>query len=256
MMSRLKSKIQKFLLRLSGSFKHLQEGVSVPKKWYGNEYGGFFACPTLLNDKSIVYSFGIGEDISFDESIVRTHHCSVYGFDPTPKSVKWIRGQEQTLPPKFHFFEYGIGNKSGAVEFFLPKNTDHVSGSFISQDNVDAKQSIEVQLKCIVDIVEELGHQQIDVLKMDIEGAEYQVLESILRSAIPINQILVEFHDRFFEEGSEQTIRMINKLKYHHFEIFGISDSFEEVSFINKRVLPAALNPNAYLVQCVLCVLK
>lgn len=43
----------------------------------------------------------------------------------------------------------------------------------------------------------DLHHQQIDLLKLDIEGSEYRVLDEILESQIPIHQIVVEFHDRF-----------------------------------------------------------
>ena len=92
-------------------------------------------------------------------------------------------------------------------------------------------------MKSLSDIISELGHNRIDVLKMDIEGAEYRVLDSILASGIPIDQIVVEFHDRFFEDGRLKTMDAVKKLRDHGYEIFGISDSFEEVSFINKKVL-------------------
>ncbi len=72
---------------------------------------------------------------------------------------------------------------------------------------------------------------------MDIEGAEYDVLGNILDSPVTINQILIEFHDRLFEDGKIKTISAIKRLSSHGYKIFGVSDSFEEVSFINTRVL-------------------
>ena len=38
------------------------------KEWYGNGYGGFYVDPSLVPENAIVYSFGIGEDISFDKA--------------------------------------------------------------------------------------------------------------------------------------------------------------------------------------------
>lgn len=235
MIENLKSKIRKIILLLSGRFSHLKTGIKINKKWYGNKYGGFFASPASLNEKSVVYSFGIGEDISFDEAMIKYHNCSVFGFDPTPKSIHWIKNQQDKLPSRFTFFEYGIADKSGFVNFYLPKNKQHVSGSFINQINVDEKQAIKVELKSLVDIASQLGHKKIDVLKMDIEGAEYQVLESILSSPVQIDQILVEFHERFFDDGVAKTTTIVQAMKNHGYEIFGISDSFDEVSFIHKR---------------------
>jgi len=235
MIEKIKSKIKKLILRATGKVNHLKKGVICKHVWYGNRYGGFYVCPEFLNENSIVYSFGIGEDISFDKIIIENHDCQVFGFDPTPKSIKWIKSQY--LSDKFIFFDFGISNKSGFVEFYLPKNPEYVSGSYIIQNNVSIKEKIVVKMKSFVDIINELGHKHIDVLKMDIEGAEYDVIDSILNTKISISQILIEFHERLFENGKLQTQKVIEKLISNGFEIFGISDSFEEISFIKKNIL-------------------
>lgn len=232
----IKSKIKRLIKLLTGQVNHLAKTVNVKKKWYGNNYGGFYICPELLNQNSIVYSMGIGEDISFDMAVIEKHNCFVFGFDPTPKSINWVKRQ-QNLPSNFIFFEYGIADRSGLVDFYLPKNIEHVSGSFVKQENINEKQIIEVEMKSWEDIINSLGHTQIDVLKMDIEGAEYNVLDSILKSSVKINQILIEFHERFLNDGKSKTINAIQKLKDHGFEIFGISDTFEEISFINNNII-------------------
>jgi FkbM family methyltransferase len=232
MMTTLKSKVKRLLKVLSGDFAHLKVETHIDCKWYGNSYGGFFAVPKYLNRDTVVYSFGIGEDISFDRAVIANHNCPVFGFDPTPKSIQWVKSLEDR-PEQFRFLNYGVGAKSEEVTFYLPKNPEHVSGSMIQQDNVTTKDAISVQIRSLNDITKELGHNRIDVVKMDIEGAEYDVLDDILKTKIPIGQILVEFHDRFFPDGREKTRQAINNLKAHGFSIFGVSDTFEEVSFIN-----------------------
>lgn len=235
MSAQIKAISKRLLLQLSGKVHHLRKGVRCKHAWYGNTYGGFYACPDFLNSNSIIYSFGIGEDISFDTAIINNHGCHVFGFDPTPKSIRWIKSQH--LPAKFHFYEFGIGNKSGSVDFFLPKNPEHVSGSIIVQNNVDVKEKVTVTMKSLNDIMDELGHDHIDLLKMDIEGAEYEVMQNILNANIPLTQILIEFHDRFFENGTLKAKPIIKKMNSKGYEIFAVSDSFEEVSFIKKDVL-------------------
>jgi FkbM family methyltransferase len=230
-----KSKIKQFVLKITGKVGHLRKGVKLNHVWYGNAHAGFYLCPEFLDQNSIVYSFGIGENVSFDKAVIEKHDCHVFGFDPTPKSINWIKGQK--LHEKFHFSEFGISNKSGLVDFYLPNNPEYVSGSSITQKNVDVRNKVSVGMKSLADIMNELGHKHIDVLKMDIEGSEYDVIENILNAKISITQILVEFHDRFVENGNLKSKQTVEALKSNGYEIFAVSDSFEEISFINKNAL-------------------
>jgi FkbM family methyltransferase len=200
-------------------------------RWYGSSYGGFFVHPDVLTKKSVVYSFGIGEDISFDEAIIKRHNCEVFGFDPTPKSINWIKAKKD-LPQNFHFFDYGVDTQTHHVTFYLPKNEAYVSGSLLRTTNVSESAAIEVPMKKYSDIVSELQHSQIDVLKMDIEGSEYAVVEDILNGPVEIKQLLIEIHERFFPDGKEKTEKLFKVLHQNGYALFGKSDSNEELSFI------------------------
>jgi FkbM family methyltransferase len=209
---------------------NLKVEINVKCSWFGNNYGGFYVATESLNQSSIIYSFGIGEDISFDLDLNKCFQCNVHMFDPTPKSIDWI--QKQGLKPDFKFYKYGIGAETLDAKFYLPRNPNHVSGSLIVQNNVNSSNEVVVHVKSIKDICSELCHDRIDVLKIDIEGAEYDVLQSVLDSKIHINQILVEFHSRFVDDGATKTDKALYMLKNHGYKIFGVSDSFQEVSFI------------------------
>jgi len=76
-----------------------------------------------------------------------------------------------------------------------------------------------------------LGNTAIDVLKMDIEGAEYEVLWDLLGCGIRPRQILVEFHHRWPELGIERTRRAVRELNQAGYLIFNVSASGEEYSF-------------------------
>lgn len=229
------------ILKLQRYQRHLEATrlykpkVNCTRIWYGNTYGGFYVHPNVLSQTSVVYSFGIDEDVSFDLEMIRQHQCQVIGFDPTPKSIKWV--DQQQLPPHFLFKAYGIGVISGEQKFHLPKNPDYVSGSALSHNNVSVDDVITVEMKCIEDIMAELGHHYIDVLKMDIEGSEYDVIASILNSNIKVGQLLVEFHHRFFNDGFQRNKRAIKLLRSKGYVLFAISESGEELSFILKDLV-------------------
>jgi len=134
---------------------------------------------------------------------------------------------------------YGIAQKTHEGTFYLPKINQNVSGSIVEQSAVDAQNSINVPLKSISDIMLELGHDHIDVLKMDIEGAEYDVIHGLVNSNISIGQILIEFHDRLFHGDLSMSIESVKLLRSAGYRIFAVSDTFEEVSFVHCSIVPS-----------------
>ena len=94
---------------------------------------------------------------------------------------------------------------------------------------------IEVQLYRLKTIMEMLGHEKIDILKMDIEGAEYDVIKDIFCSNIEIGQILVEFHHFFGNVGIEKTMDAITLLNENGFKLFDVSWTGREYSFIKAH---------------------
>lgn len=206
--------------------------TSVAKEFHGTEYGGWFISPFNLDRDSIVYSFGLGEDISFDLSIIEKYGVTVHGFDPTPKSIDWLK--KQNINDSFKLYDYGIADFNGTVKFYPPENPDHVSHTLLYR-SITSMNFIEVPVKSISSIMKELKHSKIDLLKMDIEGAEYSVLEDILKNKINVSQILVEFHDRFEGVGKDASRVIIKKLINNGYDIFSISPLGNEYSFIRTK---------------------
>jgi FkbM family methyltransferase len=204
-------------------------------KWFGNNYGGFYICPDLLKkENQIIYSIGIGEDISFDIDIINEFpNCKIYAFDPTPKSIEWVK--KQNLPKTFYFFSFGVSTKTGVEKMFLPKNKNHVSGSIIESDHLSNHDIINVNMKCIEDIIKENNHDYIDIIKLDIEGAEFSVLNKLNFKKINCGQILIEFHEMFIKNGKRKLDNTIKKLKDNGYYCFAISESGHEYSFMNIK---------------------
>lgn len=207
--------------------------VQRPLQKHGSDYGGWVIDPTDLDMHSVVYSFGIGDDVSFDLSMIQTFGCQIYAFDPTPKSVAWVTGQD--LPPQFHFYEYGIAAYDGEAAFSPPFNPDHVSYRLLPGDD-NARGAIQAPVYRLQTIMDQLGHHHIDLLKMDVEGAEYGVLQQITQEQLEIDQLLVEFHHRFDSVGWRQTHTAIDWLNRCGFEKFYISQSGDDFSFIRNKI--------------------
>jgi FkbM family methyltransferase len=151
-------------------------------------YGGYNTETKTLNADSVVYSFGIGENISWDLAMIELG-CVVHAFDPTPRSIEFVNNQ--VLPPQFIFHPYGVAHFDGVAKF-NPQGSKPQNVSVSMQLYQEwSDQAIELPVKRLSTIMKELGHNHIDVLKMDIEGEEL-FLWSDLKN-IRIGQMLLDF---------------------------------------------------------------
>lgn len=195
----------------------------------GSDYGGWEVAADHLDNHSVVYSVGIGEDVSFDIELIEHFGMRVFAFDPTPQSIDWI--EEQTLPKRFRMHPFGVASFDGNAWFHPPDNPAHVSHTMLRRMTTD-RPAVEVPVKRLVTIMQELGHQKIDLLKMDIEGAEYDVLRDMIRSEIRPHQILVEFHHRFPDVCVKWSRDAIRNLRDIGYRLFYISERSEEFGFL------------------------
>jgi len=147
-------------------------------------------CPDGLGPQSIVYSGGVGKDISFEHGLVRDFKCHVHLYDPSPTGVATMELRENKIP-EFHFHPVAMSDHCGTLHFARPIHEEE--GSWYESSN--AGSTIEVPCADLTTLMKENGHTRIDLLKLDIEGAEYPVVDEILARRIPIRQLLVEFHD-------------------------------------------------------------
>ena len=183
-----------------------------------------------LCDNSIVYSIGIGEEVSFDLEIIEKYNCKIFSFDPTPKSINWVN--KNISNKKFIFSPIGISYEKGSRKFYLPKDSRHVSGSLEKISTINESNMVELYFDTLKNQMKKNRHQKIDLLKMDIEGSEYDVIDFILKFKIEIDQLLVEFHPHLVQNGREKTKSSIYKLENFGYKCFARSNSLLEYSFI------------------------
>jgi FkbM family methyltransferase len=194
-------------------------------------------CPSRLRRGAVVYSVGIADDLSFDEALLARHDVTIHGFDPTPFSAEWVARQQ--LSPQFHFHQWAVAGADGTLRLY-PRvkrsgEKSAVMWTIVGGDEV-AGDAIEVPAFTLTTIMARLGHARIDVLKMDVEGAEYGVIDSMLATQVRPVQLLVEFHHRFAEIGLEKTADALTKLRAAGYRVFAVADTGREVSFVRSEL--------------------
>jgi FkbM family methyltransferase len=225
--------LKRWLKILLGKDLLILPQVNCPTLKYGRDEYDWTFCPVSINKDSIVYSFGVGHDISFDLALIKTFGLKVFAFDPTPKSVAWLK--TQSLPSEFQYYPLGLSDHDGTMEFFESGGEQAVSYTEVkSNGQDDHNRPVHLQVCKLSTICSTLRHDHIDILKLDIEGSEYRVIPDILQSNIHVDQILVEFHHWFREIKVAQTRELIKIMNRRGYMIFNISTNGYEYSFIRK----------------------
>ena len=200
-------------------------------KLYGGDHG-WVVDYSKLNSESIVYSVGVGSNIDFDLALIDEIGLDVHAFDPTPRSIEWVK--KQSLPEKFKFLPLGLGSSDGEMEFFPPSRESSTHFSPVDRYSDKNVQTVKAPVRTLKSICKELNHTVIDLLKMDIEGAEYEVIDTLQQQDIAVNQILIEFHHMYKGISLKDTLKAIDKLRELNFELFNISQRTYEFSFRKK----------------------
>jgi FkbM family methyltransferase len=198
---------QHFRHRLRHSFDSLYSKPLPDKETIGDLSPWTIVTPGL-NPDAVIYSGGVGEDITFEEELIRRFGVKIHIFDPSPVAVRTIA---LVNDDRLLFKPVGLA-ASTAASFSIGGGTD-------SSTWLKAGGSESLPCTSIPREMELNGHDSIDLLKIDIEGFEYEVLESCLAKGIPIKQICVEFHDFFPEIPKAKTRQMIRALKSHGFDL-------------------------------------
>lgn len=183
-------------------------------------------CPDGLNAKSIIYSGGVGSDISFEHELVKQFGCDVFLLDPSPTGVKTMALPENKIS-QFHYFALALAGRVGTLELGSP-----VQGDWSA--SINSATMVQVSCTDLPSLLRQNGHDHIDLLKLDIEGSEYEVIDDILKLRILVRQISVEFHHAIIPGiRRSQTIRSIFKLLAGGYKL--ICQEGENYTFIFGR---------------------
>ena len=146
-------------------------------------------CLDNISPPCNVLSIGIANIWHFDDFMLK-QGCRVWSYDPSMKPGNYKRG------PLHEFFNIGIGKKDG---FNKDKSTLYT--------NSHSSRIKQFETKTLETMMKDMNVNHLDVIRIDTEGAEWDILNTWDYSKI--NQLLIEIH-------------MYNKRDRHEYKILNI----------------------------------
>lgn len=161
-----------------------------------------------LNSDSIVFDVG-GYKGEFAAEILCKYDANVYIFEPIRDFIFIIKNKFSNNK-KVKLFNFGLAGKDQELEISLSDNSSSV---YLNGENREI-----IQLKSIVDFIKTNELKQIDLIKINIEGGEYELLESLIdNDCINIfKNIQVQFHDFLIENAKGRMNKIQKNLSKTH----------------------------------------
>jgi FkbM family methyltransferase len=175
--------------------------------WFKNNGDKTHRLNYSITSESIVFDIG-GYEGQWASDIYSKYSCIIHVFEPIPEFYNNIKERFQKNN-KILVYPFGLGNKTKSVNISVEKD----SSSIIKKSS----NSINIQLKNIFDFIQENNIKEIDLMKINIEGAEYDLLDYLIAKNMIkfIKNIQVQFHD--FEANSKERMDAIkDQLKITH----------------------------------------
>ena len=164
--------------------------------YLGSAYGGY-AVPAELVRGRTGLSFGAGEDISFEVKLASELGATVHIYDPTPRAVEYCTGvmaeADGECAGRLFIHPYGVWSECRTERFYAPSDPAHVSHSIVNLQ--DTSDYFEAECLSPGEILGRLGLGEVSFVKLNIEGAEYEVLGAMFDRGIKPDVVCITFDE-------------------------------------------------------------
>jgi FkbM family methyltransferase len=144
-----------------------------------SKYKSEYYLPEKLNPKVI---FDIGGNIGITSVYLAKlfPNSLIYTFEPMPENFEILQ-KNISQYKNIRAFNYGLGSKNGSFKVYLSSDPENYGGiSFYPDAHGNQEKSyISCEVKNVNEIINDLEVESIDLIKIDTEGAEYDILSTL-----------------------------------------------------------------------------
>ena len=198
-------------------------------RWFEDKGDETLRLDYPLTAESIVFDVG-GYSGDFAAELSERFGCKIYIFEPVPEFYQRCVNRFENNK-KITCFNYGLSSANGFLDIGLAEN----ASSFSSPHATGETQ--KVQIRSIVECIKELNINKIDLMKINIEGGEFDVLPAIIRSEdiAKVHYLQVQFHN-FISNANALRTDIRNQLAYTHTEMWSYEFVWESWKLKAKAV--------------------
>jgi len=188
-----KFKSERFLGYKINGFDYLSIRFLFEEIFYKNEY-------SFESDNKSPIIFDCGANIGFATLFFKWIYpeSEVYAFEPDKDTFEVLKKNiSQNKLKNVYLFNSAIYNKDGEIDFFIDSKIPGSFGMSTRQERIP-KDKIKVNCISLSSLIKDKKINQVDFIKMDIEGSEKEAIEDLDRNnqLTKIMKLTVEYHHK------------------------------------------------------------
>ena len=147
-------------------------------------------CKTVLD---------IGANVGlWTKYILSRNAKNVYSFEPNKKAIELLKNTTKN-DSNVTIVEKAVYKEKSTLQFYID-DSNSLTSSLLSASGHNP--SYNVDAITLEDAINLTGEEKIDLVKIDIEGAEFDIIENLSKDVFDrVDSFLIEFHDFYFTEG-------------------------------------------------------
>lgn len=164
-----------------------------------------------LDENSLVFDVG-GYIGNFAADIFCRYNCNIYIFEPVTNFYEKIKARFSNNA-KIKVFYAGLSDISSTATI----SVSGTSSSIFKKNSDEMEKSQEIKLISVVDFIKNHGIKEIDLMKINIEGGEYSLLDSLIEhNLLDITRSYqIQFHN-FIPDAKEKRENIRTELSKTH----------------------------------------
>lgn len=178
------------------------------RPWFQNDGDNTLRVAYDLGPDSIVFDVG-GYRGQWASDLFSKYLCQIVVFEPVPEYAATIL-ERFSRNPKISVHAVGLSAETTQAEISIAADRSSLFG-------VRATEPISIQLQSAASFIEARGYKQIDLMKINIEGAEYDLLDHLLDHGLvsSIVDLQIQFHD-FVPDAAQRMANIQARLSRTH----------------------------------------
>ena len=216
-------RIWRFLNRNLKKFLRLQKIKKLNIRYISPDFIYFSNLPK----DGLIVDVGCGFQAEFSIHMMKELGIKCYGVDPTRKHFAQLKEIQDNFGELFTHLPFAISNKDGEMLFYESLNNE--SGSILD-DHINVRDGLtkkyNVKTLTLRSLKVRIGANEISMLKLDLEGAEYELFKNLTqKDLVGYRQIFVEFHHHAIKKYTlEDTRKIVQKITDFGYKSFSLDD--------------------------------